>query len=441
MTNNQEKFRVVLKKYQDNFLFSTVRFPALFSGWGTGKSMCGILKIMKLAEDYPGNRLVIFRKEFTDLAKSTMKDFTLYTGIPVSEHKKEVVLPNKSEIFFLHMKELDILKNMNIGGYLLEQAEELETSEQFDYLDGRLRLKAAGLRQGIVIANTTEETHWIYRYWKENPTKDNRFQYWEANSFENEDNLPADTIESWRLMEARNPAVYKRFIANKWGIGDDQFILIPSQSIEALKDITLTTQVGKKPKRLIACDPSLGGDECVAHAIDDGKIIDTEIYHDKDLMILVGHLLLLGAKHKIDDYAIDCIGLGQGIASRLNELGKRVQYIGSAEKSADITCYNRRAEMWWYVSQEIHRKRIPYPEDPELRRQLSSVRYKVLNSDGLIQLEPKETTKKRLGNSPDRADAFVYGIWGLQNVKPPPVTTETYRDKHKQDGTGNYMSV
>lgn len=32
-------------------------------------------------------------------------------------------------------------------------------------------------------------------------------------------------------------------------------------------------------------------------------------------------------------------------------------------------------------------------------------------------MEHKPDVKKRLGSSPDRADAFVYGIWGLQQVE------------------------
>jgi len=227
---------------------------------------------------------------------------------------------------------------------------------------------------------------------------------------------------------------------NEWGIGDDQFVLISAQSIDALENIILTTQAGKRPKRIISVDPSLGGDECVAHAIEDCRIIETEIYHDKDLMVIVGHLLLLGAKHKVDDYAIDTIGIGAGIASRLSELKKRVQYINSAEKSGNITCSNRRAEMWWYAAELINRKKIPYPSDPELRRQLSAVRYKVVNSNGLIQLEPKEKTKARLGCSPDRADAAIYGWWGLQFVRPPAISEESYRYKQKQDA-GSYMTV
>jgi hypothetical protein len=78
---------------------------------------------------------------------------------------------------------------------------------------------------------------------------------------------------------------------------------------------------------------------------------------------------------------------------------------------------NRRAEMWWYVSEQVLKRNMPYPQDKELRRELSAVRYRV-SSSGKLALEPKEKTKEMLLRSPDRADAFVYGISSLQYVNP-----------------------
>lgn len=79
---------------------------------------------------------------------------------------------------------------------------------------------------------------------------------------------------------------------------------------------------------------------------------------------------------------------------------------------------NLRAEMWWYVWEEIKNKRIVYPQDLEIRRQLSTVEYRIVNSSGRIGLVPKSQTKEYLGRSPDDADAFVYGIWGLRHFSP-----------------------
>ena len=52
--------------------------------------------------------------------------------------------------------------------------------------------------------------------------------------------------------------------------------------------------------------------------------------------------------------------------------------------------------------------------DPKLIRQLGGVMYKY-NSRGKILIEPKDETKKRVGGSPDRADALVLSLWAAMN--------------------------
>ena len=438
-----------LQPWQYDFINAEARFPALVAGWGTGKTMAGIFAIIEQCKKFPGNECAVLRKEGVNLDRSTIQDFRRYTGdfanMQYNEQKHRLKIPTwKSTVWFLHADERATLNNLNLGAVLWEQADEIEDGgETFDFVEGRCRRDGTS-HKCFVIANAVEESHWIYKYWKQNDAKDPRFALWEANSFDNACNLPRDTIESWRRLETRNPAIYKRYVLNQWGIGSDQFVLIPYATIEALKDVVQTTQSHKGRQRIISCDPSQGGDECVAWVMDNGEIIDQGIYHEKDLMVIVGHLMLLGAKHKINNYAIDTIGIGAGVGSRLNELVKKdqgsVQYICSSEASSNATCNNKRTEMWWYVSDQIMRKKIPYPADPELRRQLSSVRYKVVNSNGMIALEPKEITKKRLGCSPDRADAYVYGIWATQFIKPPAVKEGQYRWKDR-DSQGSYMTV
>jgi hypothetical protein len=155
----------------------------------------------------------------------------------------------------------------------------------------------------------------------------------------------------------------------------------------------------------------------VVYVIENTKIVDELILHYTDTMKIVGELMILSNKHKVDDFAIDCIGVGKGIADRLHEMGKKVNFVNSAAGSSDVhRFYNLRAEMWWYCMERILSRQVDVISDPELRRQLSSVRYKVVNSNGQIKIEAKDEVKKRIGRSPDRADAFIYGLWALKDV-------------------------
>ena len=76
----------------------------------------------------------------------------------------------------------------------------------------------------------------------------------------------------------------------------------------------------------------------------------------------------------------------------------------SAE-SPDPGCLNLRAHMWkqardWFKAGGI------IPEDPVLYEELTSIET-VPRADMKIQLESKKEYKKRLGRSPNRADALV----------------------------------
>ena len=74
--------------------------------------------------------------------------------------------------------------------------------------------------------------------------------------------------------------------------------------------------------------------------------------------------------------------------------------------------YNVKAQMWRNADEYLKAGGCSMPRDPELKTQLASVRYGY--KDGLLLMESKKEHKKRLGRSPDRADA-----WVLTHATPP----------------------
>ncbi len=88
-----------------------------------------------------------------------------------------------------------------------------------------------------------------------------------------------------------------------------------------------------------------------------------------------------------------------------------------SEKSSDSERYhNLRAELWWGLRERLNPEKelIALPPDDELLSELASVKYKV-DARGAIQIESKEDMKKRLGHSPDRADAVVLAFSNTQH--------------------------
>ena len=201
--------RIKPKKVQADFLYSKARFPAFGAGWGSGKTMFGIMKGLDLSKKYPDNLGLICRKKFVDLRDSTMRDFERYTGLTINRERKEVVVGD-SIIMFRHADELSALQNINLGWAMIEQAEEFDTDESFQMLRGRLRREGC-LHQLIVVYNKNGH-NWNWKLWERDKKPD--YELFQMTTFDNEDNLPADFIKDLRRMEVEAPRKFARFVMN-----------------------------------------------------------------------------------------------------------------------------------------------------------------------------------------------------------------------------------
>jgi len=428
-----EKLQIHPKTFQEAFLKTDARFPAFVAGWGTGKTLFGILRGLRLSS-IPNNLGLVVRKEFTDLRDSTIKDFEDYTAQKV-DSDKNVLLPNGSVIMFRHGKELNVLKNINLGWFLIEQAEEFDTDEQFHFLRGRLRRAKVVFHSGMVIANVKGH-NWIWRLWKANRPSD-EYELFEANTFDNAENLPETYLNDLRAMEKESPNHYKRFVLNSWDELEEGDLVISFLDIIESQKANIIWPLTKK---IIAVDPAeFGDDETVIYALENEKVIDDDIFTEKSTMETVGRIIAMKAKHAANLIVGDAIGVGSGIFSRLSEMGEKTLALIVSEKSSNPSkFYNLRAEIYWYA-RERFQERGPKVFEDHLIAQLSAVKHQ-RNSFGQIQIEKKEKIKERIGRSPDRADAYVMGLWGLKFATPKEkeLKKDAYREKQK---VGDFMSV
>ena len=95
---------------------------------------------------------------------------------------------------------------------------------------------------------------------------------------------------------------------------------------------------------------------------------------------------------------------GHGVIDNLIAAGHQPQAVFFESKAIDPRFRNRRAEMWINMAEWIKRGGS-LPNLPELVRELTAPTYTFVN--GVFQLEPKDLLKKRIGVSPDLADALA----------------------------------
>jgi len=179
---------------------------------------------------------------------------------------------------------------------------------------------------------------------------------------------------------------------------------------------------GLEPRTLGVDVARFGDDDSVLAPRIGNIILPLEYYNGLDTMELTGKIVQIMDRLSLDHVNVDEPGLGGGVEDRLRELDYDVTGVNTGNSPKDPTKYfNLRAELWATFRDKIHpNPRInanPYalPEDDRLRADLCAPKYKNL-SDGRIQLERKEDTKKRLRRSPDAGDAVILASANSEDI-------------------------
>lgn len=213
---------------QDKFILSKSKFPAIVGTWGCGKSLAGLYAANIECETHPNNLYLVIRKEFVDLRDSTMQDWSNEIGRPW-DGDKNVNYENGSVLMFRHGSDIDSLKNTNLGGALLIQAEEM-TEEEFWFISGRLRRKQGSLQ--LRLEANYNGHNWIYKIWKKHDLKvplgsqitTEDFHLIETNTLDNKENLPEAYIASLEMLPEK---LKRRHYIGSWdeaqGLVYDEF--------------------------------------------------------------------------------------------------------------------------------------------------------------------------------------------------------------------------
>ncbi len=156
-----------------------------------------------------------------------------------------------------------------------------------------------------------------------------------------------------------------------------------------------------------------------------GEVKQISLTEKLNTMEVVGWLRPLIGRDKPELTAIDVIGIGSGVVDRMKELQYSVTEINVGESPTDEEAqkkfYNLRAQVYWNLRDlfkpKEDRSQISIPDDKELIKELSEIRYNY-SSERKIKIEPKEEMKKRLGKSPDKADALALAFFPADQDEP-----------------------
>ena len=111
-------------------------------------------------------------------------------------------------------------------------------------------------------------------------------------------------------------------------------------------------------------------------------------------------------EHKPDAVFVDSTAVGGPVADQIRKLrpNATVIDIDFGARSPDPKFGNMRTYMWWMMREAL-REGLAIEDDPELERELTAPQYSN-DAKEVVWLEKKADIKKRLGMSPDDADAL-----------------------------------
>lgn len=155
----------------------------------------------------------------------------------------------------------------------------------------------------------------------------------------------------------------------------------------------------------------------------------SQSFIDPDPIRTVGELVLALKEWGVTRAKIDSTGIGWAIAgalknesSRHNPLGPRghdaeiipVNFGSGPTEGTEKKYLNKRAELWW-SGRERSRPGVETWDlselDDDVINELCAPKYEVLDNHGKVKIEPKKDIIKRLGMSPDAAEALLLAFF------------------------------
>lgn len=433
-----------LNWYQDRFMFSEARYNGIIAAVGSGKTFTGLLKAWNYCEMYPKSLGLIVRKEFIDLQNSTIKDFEMNFGVKVGRGK-QYEFENGSVIMFTHgnMADINVLKNINLSFFVIEQAEEYETADIFDFLRDRLRRKG-GPRWGGIIANAAGH-NWIYERFIDGAkadvhkketgevlfTKGDRYLCTTATSFANAHNLPEDFVDDLKAMKVDAPQHYEQYVMNNFNVVDADDLVFTPEEIDLMRESKVEGNVSNK---LLGADLArYGKDKCVVVAVEEVsgmklREVAMDSWGKKDAIYSVGRIADFGRLNRVDAGSIDGDGLGGPMYDNLRELvgsSYKLKEFRGGMPSTDNKFANLRTQCY-FMLKDLAAKGWVHIESPEILNDLASLRY-MYNKKGQRMMVPKEVLRTKGLKSPDFADAFMM-VMSIAKLK---FENKKYRRRNK----------
>jgi phage terminase large subunit len=271
---------------QQQTAFEYGPYPLCLSGgYGSAKTWVACMKILFLADMFPGSRWVIARRLWTELQKTTMQTFFKLCPPQIyqpygrrSDTEKILRLNNGSTIYWMHLDDPEIatiIQGIEINGFFIDQCEEVD-EEIFEKLTSRIgrwdmvdmpdwlidqhpgwvwrnQDKDDGTQGdpivppfAIIACNPDNELHWVYKRFHEDSPEKYESQ---GNDLETGDPVPSYAEQGYKMLHMpsdsnkflsqvslnqlknKDEQFQRRYRRGEWGIPEGQIHHVDNKSI------------------------------------------------------------------------------------------------------------------------------------------------------------------------------------------------------------------
>lgn len=386
------------------------RFAVIVMHRRAGKTVMVLNHMLRCAlQSRRLSSLFAYIAPFRDQAKAIAWRYLQHFSAPVPGRKfnqteLSVAFPNGSAIRLFGADNADALRGLRFDGVVMDEVADMKPSVWMEVVRPALSDRNGW---GIFIG-TPRGQNLFFEMFQEASAVEAKGGQWCAimRRVDETGALPAEEIASLQAEMSAN-AFRQEYLCDFSASADD--VLIPIDLVTAAAARVYKPADVRGIPVVMGVDVARTGADATVFCFRQGLNCEpVEVFHGLDNMAVADRVAArLRDRPEVVHCCID-VGMGAGVIDRLRAMGfgRRVMEVPFGSAALDDNRYlNRRAEMWMAIRTWLEDGGA-LPNDPALKTDLAMPRYS-FNTAGKVQLEKKEDIRKRLGRSPDRADALA----------------------------------
>lgn len=401
--------------------FALCRFMVLVAHRRWGKTKMARHSLIDAALRYQGDDEGRFSyvapllKQAKDIQWGAMKQACakLFTdgGVVKNEAELTITFPNNARIRLYGSEDPDALRGVYHHGIVLDEVAQMKSKLWDEVIKPSLADKN-GWALFIGTPKGFDEFHRIYEGATTGWTMPDGSIYkdpqWRSLLYRvDETGLP--WLSSKEMMTQQigiSDATYRQEWLCDFTASADNVLITIDVITEATRKIVQTADVINSP-RILAVDVARFGDDRSVIFKRQGLLAFDPIVKEKLTNMELADLVAREARAWNYDAIFIDAGRGEGVIDRLRQMGlDRVFEIHFGGKPSDPSFDDKRAQMY-FETRDWLESGGKLPNITDLKTELSSLTYSYTKTDSKRRIESKDEIKKRLGRSPDLADALA----------------------------------